>query len=129
MDGVDGADGDLLRRHCPRSGGHDRLADPCTEPGTPRLPADTHDTGRSTVRRSDGERLHASSVDWAGRVQLVDRVHRIPDLVGGGHGPGLSKHESRTTLPIGVSAFTPMAGTGSSRRNKPEAERGDTEHE
>jgi hypothetical protein len=28
-------------------------------------------------------------VDWAGRVELVDHVRRVPDLVGGGHGSGL----------------------------------------
>jgi predicted small integral membrane protein len=48
---------------------------------------------RGFLRRLDGERLLASSVDWAGRVQLVDRVRRVPDLVGGGHGSGLSKRD------------------------------------
>src|SRR6516164_2726859 len=93
MDGVDRANSDLFRRHCLRSAGYDRLADRCTEPRTPRLLADSYDTGRSTVRRPDGERLLASRMDWVGRAQLVDRVRRVPNLVGGGYALGLSKHE------------------------------------
>ena len=34
-----------------------------------------------------------SGVDRVGRFQPMGRVRRVPDLVGGGHGPGLSKRD------------------------------------